>query len=123
MAKILVVEDEAAIANAYRIVLEQAGHEVTVAADAKTALALMDQVKPALILLDIMMPEMSGLDFLSKLGAPKALGKTKVIALSNIKTADVVVAATKLGVVDYLTKVDFTPHQVVEVVNRQLAGK
>lgn len=123
MAKILVVEDEAAIANAYRIVLEQAGHEVTVVSDAKAALEVMAKAAPALILLDIMMPEMSGLDFLSKLGAPKALGKTKVIALSNIKTPDVVVAAGKLGVVDYLTKVDFTPHQVVEVVNQQLSGK
>lgn len=123
MAKLLVVEDEAPIANTYRIVLERAGHKVEVAHNVKEALVAFAARKPDLILLDMIMPEMSGLDFLRRLGAPKGLAGTKVIALSNVDTTDVVTDATKLGAVGYLIKVDFTPHQVLDVVNQQLAKK
>ena len=121
MAKILVVEDEAPIANAYRIVMEQAGHTVAVAGDVATALELWHKERPAIILLDILLPGVNGLDFLKQLGAPKGLGSTKVIALSNIETRKVVEEAKHLGVAEYLPKVQFTPHQLLDVVNQQLS--
>ncbi|HSX14668.1 MAG TPA: response regulator [Candidatus Saccharimonadales bacterium] len=122
MTKVLIVEDEAPIAHAYQIVLEQAGFEVLVANQAQSAVHLVQSERPDVILLDVLMPEMNGLDMLKKMELPKNLPDTVVIALSNIDTASVVSEATKLGVSEYLRKVDYTPHQIVEVVKKHLAS-
>jgi len=120
MAKILIVEDEAPIANAYKIVLEQAGYEVLVANQAESGIHLAQSEKPDIILLDVMMPEVNGLEMLKKLDLKNALPDTQVIALSNVESQTVIDEALNLGAVDFLRKVDFTPHQVVEVVKKHL---
>lgn len=120
MAKILIVEDEAPIANAYKIVLEQAGYEIVVAAEAKSAIELAKTERPELILLDVMLPEVNGLEVLKQPEVKKLLATTKVIALSNVESQAVVDEAFSLGVVDFLRKVDFTPRQILEVVKKHL---
>lgn len=119
MAKILIVEDEAPIANAYKFVLEQAGFEVMVANQANSGLHLAKSEQPDLILLDVMLPEVNGLDMLKELDVHKS--HQKVIALSNVESDNVVDEALKLGALDFLRKVDYTPHQIVDVVKKHLA--
>jgi CheY-like chemotaxis protein len=120
MPRVLIVEDEAPIAHAYQLVLEQAGYEVAVANEAASAIAMAHDQKPDLILTDILMPGSNGLDMIKQLDIEKTLPQTVVIALSNIDNQTVVDEAQKLGVAEYLRKVDYTPHQIVELVQKHL---
>jgi two-component system alkaline phosphatase synthesis response regulator PhoP len=120
MAKVLIVEDEEPISHAYQLVLEQAGLTVLVASQAQQGIELALSEQPNVILMDVMMPDVNGLEMLKKLDIKKNLPHTKVIALSNVETQAVVDETLKLGAVDYLRKVDYTPHQIVEVVRKHL---
>lgn len=117
MTKVLVVEDETVLADAYKIVLEKAGYDVYVAYRGQQGLELAATHKPNVILLDMLMPEMNGIDFLKEL-KPKQLPHTKVCVLSNIENPEIMKAATKLGAVDYLLKVNYTPYQIADIVDK-----
>lgn len=119
--KILIVEDEEPIANAYKIVLEQAGYSVLVANQAESGVHLALSEKPAIILLDVMLPGVNGLEMLKRLDLKKNLPDTRVIALSNVESQAIVDEALSLGAVDFLRKVDYTPHQIVEVVAKHIS--
>lgn len=120
MAKVLIVEDERPLAHAYEVVLEQAGFKVLIATEAEAAIAVAQREQPDVILMDVMMPEVNGLEMLKRLDPAKNLPHTKILALSNVEAQEVIDEALKLGADDYLRKVDYTPHQVVEAVKRQL---
>ncbi len=113
---ILVVDDEKVLSDAYEIVLKKAGFTVFVANDGLEAVTLAESEKPRVMLLDMLMPEMNGIDVLKKLKDKKVLDTITVIAFSNIENPEVISAAKKLGVKNYLLKVDYTPHQVVDLV-------
>ena len=121
MTKVLIVEDEEPIANAYKIVLEQAGYEVMVANQAESGIHMAQSEKPAVVLLDIMLPNVNGLEMLKRLDLKKSLPNTRVIALSNVESQTIIDEALNLGAVDFLRKVDYTPHQIVEVVKKHIS--
>jgi DNA-binding NtrC family response regulator len=120
MATILVIEDEQPIAHAYQLVLEQAGYRVIIATNANDAMKLIQDEKPAVVLLDILMPDINGLELLKKLDLKSNFPDTKVFAISNVETPSVAEEALKLGAADYLRKVDYTPRQIVELVQKTL---
>lgn len=122
MPKVLIVEDEAPIAHAYQIVLEQAGYDVVVANQADTGVELAHKEQPNVILTDILMPGSNGLDMIKQLDIENKLPHTVVIALSNVDNQTVVDEAQKLGVAEYLRKVDYTPHQIVDLVKKHLSA-
>lgn len=122
MAKVLVVDDERVLTDAYHMVLERAGHEVYVANHPAAGLDLVKEKRPDIILLDMLMPDMNGVDFLKQLAKDDLLNKTTVLAFSNIENPEVMNAAKKLGAREYLLKVDYTPHQVVELVDRIMSN-
>ena len=115
MTKVLIVEDEVTLADAYRFALQKAGYEVLVAYGANDGIELAKKHKPQLILLDMLMPDKNGIEFMQEI-KPKNMKGTNVCILSNIENPDVVAAAKKLGAVDYLLKVDHTPYEIAEVV-------
>lgn len=119
MAKILIVEDDAAISNAYGLHLTKMGYEVSIAENAEKALNLAKS-KPDIILLDMLMPEMSGLDFLKSLDPKKTLPDTKIIVLSNTESPKIRADAEDYGIASYLLKIDYTPEQIGEVIKKQL---
>ncbi len=120
MATILVIEDEQPIAHAYQLVLEHAGYRVIIATNASDAVKLMQDEKPAVVLLDILMPEVNGLELLKKLDLKNNFPHTSVFAISNVETPSVAEEAIKLGATDYLRKVDYTPRQIVDLVQKTL---
>lgn len=120
MANILIIEDDSAIAQAYMIGLSN-HHTVHIAPDALSGLQLAAE-KPDVILLDMLMPSVSGLDFLRQLDPKKNLPDTKIIAISNVESAKIVESAKELGVCKYLLKVDFTPSQIETVINEVLTN-
>ncbi len=118
--KVAIVEDDQAIAQMYRIKFEAEGFTVDTAENGKLGLALTESMKPDVILLDLMMPEMSGDEMLAKLRAT-AWGKDiKVIILTNMGEQEIPENVKKLGVTAVILKADMTPRQVADLVKKQL---
>src|ERR1700692_2202716 len=84
MTKIAIIEDDTAISQMYRFKFEAEGYEVETAENGKFGLALVENMKPDIILLDLMMPEMTGDQMLAKLRATSWGKHIKVIILTNM---------------------------------------
>lgn len=120
MLKIAIIEDDAAISQMYRIKFESEGFEVETAENGKLGLALCESMKPDIILLDLMMPEMRGDEMLAKL-RKTAWGKDiKVVILTNMGEQEVPEEVKQLGVAAVILKADMTPRQVAELVKNTL---
>lgn len=117
MASILVVDDELSMREFLKILLEKEGYRVTVAADGKSALALAGKHSFDLVISDIRMPGMSGLDLLTRLKQVKA--EIGVIMITAFASPDDAVAAMKSGAFDYITK-PFNVDEIKTVVRAVL---
>lgn len=122
MPKIAIIEDDQAICQMYRIKFEAENYDVETAENGQLGLALVLEMKPDIILLDLMMPEMNGDEVLRKLRAT-AWGKTaKVIILTNTGEQEAPEDIKKLGALAFILKADKTPRQVAELVKKYLAS-
>ena len=118
--QILIVEDDAPIREMYRIKFTNEGFEVQTAEDGLKALNALDSYHPNVILLDVMMPNMDGMDFLVELRKREKYDDVKVIILTNIGDVKTASAMLKIGASEYVTKADSTPTHVVESVRKIL---
>jgi two-component system OmpR family response regulator len=112
----LVVDDDPKIVRLVRTYLERDGFAVTVAADGREALAAVALEQPALIVLDVMLPEVDGLSVLEAL---RRSSRTPVIMLSARGTVDDRIEGLKLGADDYVVK-PFSPAELLARVHRVL---
>jgi CheY-like chemotaxis protein len=119
MANILLVEDYPNLQKIYRTVLEEEGHTVLTAADGNEGLLLANQNKIDLILLDLLMPNADGFEFLEAYKL-KDHPSVKLIVLTNMFTTELLNRALELGVNNYLIKADITPQKMVKMVNETL---
>jgi len=117
MKKILIVDDEKLLTDAYRMVLVRAGYDVKVANDPRKGLELAALGKPDLIFLDMLMPDLNGVEFVKELNAKKLAHKPLIVAFSNIDNPEVIAAAKKIGAAKYLLKVDYIPRQLAEIAH------
>ncbi|MCX8090474.1 MAG: response regulator [Verrucomicrobiae bacterium] len=122
MKKILFIEDDQIVANAYRNKLTAEGYRVEVALDGEVGRELVRSFQPDAILLDLMLPKVSGLDLLREIRSQPGLEQVPVIVLSNTYLSSMVQAAWKAGATKCLSKVNCTPRQVLEVI-RSLVGR
>ena len=119
--KIAIIEDDQAISQMYRIKFEAEGYTVETAENGQLGLELVEKMKPSIILLDLMMPVMTGEEMLAKLRAT-AWGKDmKVIILTNRGEQEIPPQVKELGVTAIILKADMTPRQVAELVKNKLA--
>ena len=121
--KVALIEDDTAIVNMYvtRFNLT-GGFEVRVANDGVHGLELIADFKPDIILLDMMMPRMSGVETLTQLRKLPNGETYKVIALTNMKDTDTVNKIKLLHVSDYLVKAENSPGAIIERV-RSIVGQ
>jgi len=118
--KVAIIEDDIAISQMYRLKFETDGYEVQTAENGKIGLELVEQFKPAIILLDLMMPEMTGDKMLAEL-RKKPWGKNiKVIILTNMGAEEAPKEIKELGVESFIVKAEMTPRQVAEIVKSAL---
>lgn len=110
--KILVVEDEQILREAYCQILTQEGYEVAEAANGRLALKQLKTFQPDLILLDILMPEMDGLTFLTLAKLTKNYPGVKVIAFSNLSDQQKLDQMVSLGVTENILKSTLSPKQL-----------
>jgi DNA-binding response OmpR family regulator len=112
MPKVLIVDDEADVVRLLQFRFEKEGFETLTASDGATALALVESEMPDLVLLDIMMPLMDGMEVLRQIRSRRKTSKTPVIMLTA-KTASITVdEARQLWVSDYMMK-PFDPEVLV----------
>ncbi|HVV67212.1 MAG TPA: response regulator [Candidatus Saccharimonadales bacterium] len=116
MARILVVEDDHDLNNAYCIILKSEGHEVVSAYDGKEALKKVKDFNPELILLDLLMPVMGGLEFLQKYDLTHQHPDVKVLIFTNMENSPEVTEAYKLGAHRCIIKSWTAPHNLARVV-------
>lgn len=116
MAHILVVEDDRDLNRAYCIILRHEGHEVETSFDGKEALTKLKKFTPDLILLDLLMPVMGGLEFLQQWNLPKRPQSTKVLIFTNMENSPEVTEAYKLGAHRCIIKSWTAPHNLARVV-------
>lgn len=121
MIKIAIIEDDQAISQMYRFKFEAEGYKVETAENGKLGLELAESMKPDIILLDLMMPEMTGDEALEKMRATDWGKKIKVIILTNVGEQEIPEKIRQLGVSGIILKANMTPRQVADVVKKQLA--
>ena len=122
MPKIAIIEDDQAISQMYRFKFEAEGFTVETAENGKLGLGLIESLKPDIILLDLMMPEMNGDEMLEKLRATAWGKEIKVIILTNKGEQEIPDKVRELNVQAVILKADMTPRQVAELVKKQLAS-
>jgi len=118
--KILFVEDDDALANVYMTRLQAEGFDVKRVPNGEEALTATLQYRPDLILLDVMMPKVSGFDVLDILRNTPEVGNVKVVMLTALSQDSDKERASKLGVDDYLVKSQVVIADVVERIKRHL---
>lgn len=117
MARILIVEDDRDLNKAYCIILRHAGHEVVAAFDGKEALAKLTDFDPELVLLDLLMPIMGGLEFLQKWSTAKRRKDVKILIFTNMENSPEITEAYKLGASRCIIKSWTAPHNLAKVVS------
>lgn len=121
MPKVLLVEDDLFLLRMYEKKFEIEGFTVEVAHDGNEGIVKAEAFRPDVILMDIMMPKLTGLQALQRLKENTQLQSIPVLVLTNLSNTDDAAAASKAGAAGYLVKSDLTPGQVVEQV-RNLLG-
>ena len=118
--RILIIEDDSYISDMYKIKLESEGFQVIIASDGQKGVEQLNQQKPDLILLDVVMPKMDGFSVLQNIKEDPEVQDIPVIMLTNLGQKDSVEKGLKLGAEDYIIKAHFTPLEVVEKVKQFL---
>ena len=118
--KAAVVEDDPDLQFLYRLKLEREGFEVATAANGVDGLELAEHFKPDVILLDLMMPVMSGAEMLAIMRAQSWGSNARVIVLTNISRDEAPQALRFLHVDRYVVKAHHTPAQVIDIVHEVL---
>src|SRR3989304_6736448 len=122
MAKILIVEDDPLMSRMYQKIFKFEGYDVEMAANGEEGLEKVKSAKPTLILLDIMMPKMNGLEVLEKLKADPATKTIPVVVLTNLAGQSDAEKALSMGAIKYIIKSEYEPKQVANMVKEILAG-
>lgn len=138
MKKILLIEDDVFLGDVLTQKLQHEGYDITLVTDGKEGLAKISALKPDLVLLDIILPSLSGYEILELKHADPAIESIPVIIVSNSGQPVEIKRALALGVKDYLVKAQFDPEEVLTKVRavfdavsveknddsgKQLAGK
>ncbi len=117
---ILIIEDDEFLRSLTAKRLEQDGYVVATAADGESALPKAKESAPALILLDLLLPGLSGFEVLEQIKAEGSLKDLPVIVFSNLGQKEDIEKAKKLGATDFLIKANFTLDDVAEKIKTLL---
>jgi CheY-like chemotaxis protein len=121
MSKILLVEDDPFIAEIYEKKLADAGFEVVNAKTGKEVLKRVAESTYDLVLLDMVLPELSGMEVLQELRSkPEYDQNLKIVVFSNLSSPEEQAAAIKAGATGFISKTSFAPSQVVDEIKRYL---
>ena len=118
---VLIIEDDVFLQKAYDVKFEKEGIELLIASDGDQALAMLAKDPPDLILLDIMLPGISGFDVLEQIRKNDRWKSVPVLILSTLGQAEDIEKGKKLGVKEYIIKANAKINEVIELVRKYLA--
>ena len=121
--KILVIEDDLFLGEVLLKKLKNEGYETTLARDGAEGLKKISDIKPDLVLLDIILPSMNGYEILEAKFKDDAIKNIPVIIISNSGQPVEISRVLSLGVKDYLIKAQFDPEEVISKVRQQLGNE
>ncbi len=122
MTKIVIVEDDQLISRLYQKAFAFERYDAQVAVNGREGLEMIRQNKPTLVLLDIMMPEMNGLEVLDKLKSDPETKNIPVVMLTNLAGEHDAETALSKGAVKYIIKSEHDPKQIVDMVKEIISG-
>lgn len=120
MKKILIIEDDQVVANIYRNKFSVEGFNVEVAFDGEVGLEMVKAFRPDLILLDLMLPKVSGVEIIKLVRGQPEFEKTPILVFSNTYLTNLVQEAWKAGATKCLSKSNCTPRHLLEAVRGAL---
>ena len=118
--KILFIEDESALQETFKNLLGKEGYEVISAFDGQSGLKLAREEKPDLILLDLILPKLHGLDVLKELKKDYQTKEIPTIVLTNLENPEHIEQALELGATTYLVKAQYSLEEVLEKIKKPL---
>lgn len=118
--KILLVEDDKFLREMISKKLASEGYEVTEALDGEDGIRKAKEEKPALVLLDLILPGVDGFGVLGALKSDPAIANAPVLVLSNLSQESEVKRALDLGAADFLVKAHFIPGEIIEKIKSLL---
>ena len=117
---ILIVEDEDALQSAFKKGFESYGFKVMTADNGREGIELIESVRPDFVILDLIMPEMNGIEVLEKMSEKNLTDEVPVIVVSNKSDCASLYKCKKLGAKDYMIKVNVTLDQVLEKIKEYI---
>jgi len=120
---ILAIDDDPMILDLYRSIFKTRGIEIRVVEDGKEGLKLIMRDRPDFVILDIRMPRMNGVEVLKRIRGDESSKDIPVLVLTNLNVAKYRDEMEALGIVDFLTKADVEPKDVVDLVIGFLSKK
>jgi len=118
--KLLIIEDDPIIANIYRSLFEKENYKVEVAADGQSGFYKIHEQRPDVVLLDLMLPIISGVDILKKIRAQRAFSGLPVVVFTNAFLPDMVQDAMKAGARHVYNKSTLAPRDITQAVHDAL---
>ncbi|MBZ9572446.1 response regulator [Patescibacteria group bacterium] len=118
--KILLIEDEEIMIDLLQKKLTKEGYDISVAKNGEEGLEVMREVKPDLVLLDIVMPKMGGFEVMEEMSKDPELKEIPIIIISNSGQPVELSKAQELGAKDWLIKTEFDPQEVIDKVVKQI---
>jgi CheY-like chemotaxis protein len=122
ITKILIAEDDTMMAHLYQKVFNFEGYQVQMAGDGQEALDIAREFMPTLIILDVMMPKLNGIEALDKIKADPKLKGIPVVMLTNLAGQQDAETALAKGAARYVIKSEQDPKGVVAIVKEVLGG-
>jgi CheY-like chemotaxis protein len=122
MPKVLIIEDDPLMSRMYQRIFTFQKYDVEVAADGEEGLVKVASYKPTVILLDVMMPKMNGLQVLEKLKTDPENKNIPVIMLTNLAGQQDAETALSKGAVKYMVKSEHDPKEIADMVKEIIAG-
>jgi len=122
MIKVFIVEDDPLMSRMYQKIFTFEKYDVEMAGDGEEALAKIPTANATIILLDVMMPKMNGLQVLERLKADPATNHIPVVMLTNLAGQQDAETALSKGAVKYIVKSEHEPKEVADMVKEIIAG-
>jgi chemosensory pili system protein ChpA (sensor histidine kinase/response regulator) len=123
MKTIFFIEDDPVVVKVYGSKFEREGYRVAVAVDGLDAMKNLLRVKPDLVILDLMMPKLNGVDVLKYIRSTPELKATPVIILSNAHMTALAQEAAAIGAEKALLKSSCTPNRLLDIITGLLSGE
>lgn len=120
---VLIVDDDEFLLEMYALKFKEEGFVVEIAKTGREALEKVVSIKPDIVLLDIVLPEMDGFSVLQKMRGEKKSSTPLIVMLTNLSQKDDAERGMRLGADDYVVKAHYTPSEVVEKVRKLLAKR